>query len=266
MNRINSELELNELMSKYVSLVDKNSIKIIAGHLPLIYAKQEGNKLNLGVNRWGLFSEYTFALGTELLTDTINIGKEAELLVVVDDLVEIPLKEKNGKIIRDDKAWMKTKRKRFYSGSHLPQEYLNILANYGWSEDVIAEQRRNGGSYSNLISEKMTKANAISKGLIAPNECAQSYKGLIYDKQFFDTCKDALIAFVPGQCKGNICNGFLDTQKDIDSLHVFFPHMEDLGGLMSLGNGTYTKDNRKPLTIDEMFSSGVYYRIDKAQK
>jgi hypothetical protein len=265
MYKLESEQELKEVLQNYVLNSNKKSVKILAGHLPLLYNTKGGNSLELGVNRWGIFSEYTFKLGVDLFVTATNNGKESGLIVLVDDLVEIPLINKNEKLVRNDKSWMKLKRRRFYSDAHLPSEYINMLSRYGLSENVVLEQKRNDGSNSKLISEKMTKATAISKGLIAPNECAQSYKGLLYDAHFFDADKDVMISFVPGQCKGNVCSGLLDTQKDIDSLHVFFPHMEDLGGLMSIKEG-YVKDSRKPMTVEEMFQAGVYYRIDKAEK
>ncbi|MFA6073111.1 MAG: hypothetical protein WC758_03290 [Candidatus Woesearchaeota archaeon] len=259
MNRIKSTQELKEILHEYVINSNKSSVKILAGHLPMLYDEKEVRAISLGVDRWGVFSKYTFQLGAEVFIDATNVGKKSGLLVLVDDLVEINLIEKNKKVIRDDKKWMKNQRRKFYSGAHLPIEYLEILNSYDLPEDIVEEQRRSNGSYSKLISEKMTKASAISKGLIAPTECAQSYKGLIYDTRFFDMNSDFLISFIPGQCKGNICSGVIDVVSNLDSLHIMFPHMEDLGGLMARGDGTYIKGSRKPMTIDEIYEAGVYY-------
>ena len=46
-----------------------------------------------------------------------------------------------------------------------------------------------------------------------------------------------LVSFIPGQCKGNICAGVLDVREDLDASHIFFPHIETMGGIVDTGSG-----------------------------
>jgi hypothetical protein len=213
--------------------------------------------LELGVNRWGEFSNYTFELAVSLLRYVKDSKKEGKLILLVDDLVELPQKQKEDRFVRVDTKWKQKARKRFYPLNELPESYLTVLENYNFSERDFVVQQRTIESNSIFISEKMARARALERGYTAPNECSQAYKGVIYDPEFFVVANDYLVSFIPGQCKGNVCSGILDVQNDLDTLHVFFPHMEDLGGLADMREGY--KKIRNSLTIDEIYQRGVFY-------
>jgi hypothetical protein len=265
LDKITSDEQLDSILKKAIDNSNKESVKILAGHLPMIY-KDFGpghRAVDIDSNRWGIFSMYTFEKGVKLLRYALDTNKEGGLLVLVDDIVELPEKElPDGKIIKMSNDWAKRKRKAMYKNAELPDEYKEILEAYDISESFVIPQIRDENTKSILISEKMTRAVAHSKKLTAPNECSQAYKGVLYDPQFFDFKKDYLVSFIPGQCKGNICDGFLDTLKNIDAMHIFFPHIEDMGGMLALKEG-YQK-LFPVMNVKQIFQMGVFYRADKA--
>ncbi len=265
MIKIKNSDELESILKRFIDISRGESFKILAGHMPMVYTDDSKGMRTISVDnkRWGIFSNYTFEIGAKLLRHAIDRDGEGGLFVLVDDIVEIPEKDKNGVMTKSYIDWMKRKRRVFYKNAELPAEYKRILKSSNLSEAFVIPQERDENRKSVLISEKMLRANAHSRKLTAPNTCSQAYKGLIYDKQFFDFEKDYLISFIPGQCKGNICDGLLDQETRLNAMHIFFPHMEDLGGIASTING-YIKI-KDSMTLDEIFKAGVYLREDRAK-
>lgn len=226
---IRSERKLIDILQEDIIDSEKPEAKILAGHLPLIYHDNGPGKrqAELDINRWGEFSPYTFDLGCRLTRYALDNGKEANLLVVVDDSVEIPRDAYNRRKV---KHWMKLAQKRFYRENDLPKKYCEIAESYG-VQDRFLEQERSFGS-SKLISE----LKAMQSGIISPNECSLAYNSLLNDPTFFDGDRDYLVSFIPGQCKGNICAGVLDL-RNFDASHIFFPHIETMGGIVDIGSG-----------------------------
>jgi hypothetical protein len=256
---IQSESELESILKEDVD-ESKKELRIVAGHLPLLYNDNgPGNRsVELGVDRWGEFSPYTFELGAKLLQYTQDSGREGKLVVIVDDDVELPRSEKNGRIVRQDKGWHRRPRNRILRSSALPEQYQEILEKYDLTkEDLVTQERK--GNQTVLLSEKMLKAEAEQTGLVAPNECSLAYKGLLLNSKYFDKDKHRLISFIPGQCKGNICEGVLDTNLGIDASHVFFPHIEEMGGLLDMGNG-YEKFGESSKIQDFYDNHSIVYR------
>jgi hypothetical protein len=270
MNLIKNQQELEKILFETINKIDK-SIKIFGGHLPLLYHDEGIGKksVEFSVDIWGNFSNYTFELSCMALKYAKEKGKDAKIMVVVDDIVEIPIKKayEDGKVERENVTKvLKIKRKQLYDSGKIPESYENILSQYGLTKNDLLTHKRKSGNETNMISEISIKAIANENGFISKNECAQAYKGIIYNKDFFNIEKYYLISFIPGQCKGNICTGLLDDEIKLNALHFFFPHMEELGGLIGLKNGTYIKNpNKNPLTIEEMYKEGITYRFDKGK-
>lgn len=261
MEKIIEESELVKIIQEDIRKTDKQSVQIFAGHLPLLYHDEGPGKrsVEFGVDRWGEFSTYTFDLGCQVLKYAHEQGKDSKLMVIVDDDVELPmvekLDEKTGKVryVHKDASWRKAPRKRAFMEATIPDAYQQILDKYGLSKDDLITQERSGKEVP-LISEKKLKIEAKRSGNTASNECSIAYKGLLLNEKYFDKQTDFLVSFMPGQCKGNIFDGFLEERTDIIASHMFFPHIESLGGfIQGLGN------SGDPMTIDEMYSGGIFY-------
>ncbi|MFC1710877.1 hypothetical protein ACFLZJ_01845 [Nanoarchaeota archaeon] len=261
MEPIKSELELIEKIKKDIIETNKQNIKIFTGHFPLLYFNKSGEKdVGFGVDRWGEFSTYTFDLGCKILKYIRDQGKDCKLLIVVDDDIEIPVIKVTDKIIREDFQWSKGPRRRLYNKGKLPQEYKKILDDQGLSDKDIIFHKRDENISTPLISEKILKRDAKERGVIAKNECALAYQSILLDNSLFNLKKDYLVGFIPGQCKGSICSGVLEVRDDLDATHVFFPHIEQLGGL--LREDRIYKKVGKPDTIKRVYAAGqvTYYK------
>lgn len=253
MNTIENESSLVDLIKESIDGTDKENVKIFGGHMPLMYQDDGPGKRDayLDLNRWGEFSTYTFELSCQMVSYALNKGKNVELLVVVDDMVEIP---KVGDKKKGFKDWMKRTQDRFYKSHDLPEEYQEIASKYGVL-DYVAKQKRSFGE-SKLIGEHKLKSEAISQGKKAPNECSLAYNALLDDPNLFNKEEDHLVAFIPGQCKGNICSGVLEVRNDLDSMHIFFPHIETMGGIIDWRDGKGFQKIGDALTAEKMYESG----------
>lgn len=237
---IKSENELLKKLQEDIGSTSKENIKFFAGHLPLLYndsgtskTKTKKGYAEISTKRWGEFSTYSFDLGCKLAKYATEQGKNTGLLVVVDDMVEIP--SKKGQLNKSVKEWEKRAQKDFYRENGFPEEYKKIAEKRGVEDKIIRQQRTFGNS--KLISEYKLKTNALSQGRYAPNQCSLTYNSMIDNNDLFNKDKDYLISFVPGQCKGNLCEGVLNIRYDIDASHVFFPHIENMGGLVETPKG-----------------------------
>ena len=254
---ISSEKTLVDILEQDIISTQKPRIQLLAGHAPLLYCgrEDEGGSAELGVHRWGAFSPHTFELGARLARYAIDAGKEANIMLVVDDLIEMPRKQDG---TRDERSWVRSAQKRFYRTQDLPEEYVKILEAYG-VRDCLAKQQRSFGA-TEMISERALKIDAIRTGIIGPNECSQAYNALLNNQELFDQTTDYLVGLIPGQCKGNICTGVLSVRDDLDASHVFFPHIETMGGLAGMREGFVKLDETLPL--EKIYGSGhvVYVR------
>lgn len=245
---------LQQLLMKQIDRIVKD-FKIFAGHLPLLYDDQK--RVQLDSKRWGPFSEYTLELGCELARYAKQKGKSAMLLIVVDDLVEVP-RDVKGK--RSFKKWMLKAQRIFYSGNEFPVSYEKILGKYGMDKHLVMQRRSFGKS--RLISERKLKTKFLDSEV--SNECSMAYSAMLNDSDLIKLDKEHLISFIPGQCKGNICEGVLDVRKDLNSTHVFFPHVEMMGGLLE------TKEEfvsvKEAASLQDIFNEGVVCRFTEAQE
>lgn len=146
---IQNERELEEVINKTINETDK-SIKIIGGHLPLLYHNEgKGKKsVEFGVDRWGEFSNYTFELSCRALKYAKDQGKEAKIILLVDDLVEIPIKKfyEDGKTVRETVTkTLKRKRSQLYDSGIIPESYENILSQYDLTKDDLVTHKRKSG-------------------------------------------------------------------------------------------------------------------------
>ncbi|MFC4632609.1 hypothetical protein ACFO3O_01745 [Dokdonia ponticola] len=228
------EQNLFSILKKDILETSKN-IKIFGGHLPLLYLEDNERHVELDTKRWGEFSVYSFDFATKLLKFVTDHRRNAKIVLVVDDDIELPKIEKDGRFVRRDKTWHKKPRRRLFRESILPLEYNKILSIYGLNTNYLVKQQISD-TKSFLISEKKLKAEAVLSGQIADNECSLAYKGLIFSETYFKKEDDYLISFMPGQCKGSICGGFLNS-SNIDSSHVFFPHIENMGSIFETRTG-----------------------------
>jgi hypothetical protein len=250
-NIISSEQKLITILQKEIKKLKNKEIKIIAGHLPLLYFEEKNSKreAKLGLKRWGEFSVHSFELGCKLVRYALDLGKKATIIVIVDDLVEVP-KDFEGH--RKVKSWMKDSQRRFYKNEGMPKEYIKIMKQYGVQNNILKQKRSFGDS--ELISEWKLKSKALELGQSAKNECSLAYNALLNDTHYFQEEKDFLISFIPGQCKGNICAGVIDVRDDLHSIHVFFPHIEMMGGIIDSEAG-FIEFGEK-MTLKEMYDNG----------
>lgn len=208
-------------------------IKIVAGHLPLVYHNgPPGERMvALDIDRWGPFSTESFELGAKLARYAHEQGKEASLVLIVDDDVELPAPDDRPQ----DYKWASTPRRRLFQKGELPEQYREILKRYDLGRESFVQIERKG-AITPLISERELKRTALENGVTA-NACSLAYGSFINNPDLFDVQKDYLIGFVPGQCKGSICEGVLDRTQGLYSTHAFFPHIEFMGGLLRMGRG-----------------------------
>ena len=254
---IRNEQELVTMLRRELDDSNKQNVKILAGHLPLIYNNEEGNKsVGLNTKKWGEFSKYSFDIGCRLLRYSLDLGKEGKLILVVDDDVELPKYEKeiNGEIkeVRRDYNWGAKVRKRFFKKGEIPIDYKRTLENNNLTLENLAKQKRDEVK-TPLISERKLKQNALNCKYAASNECSLAYKGMIHDSELFNNANDLLISFIPGQCKGNICEGVLQKVKGLDAIHIFFPHIEQMGGFIQ-GESSFSVE---PMKLSEMYKNGM---------
>ncbi len=262
MRRIQNESEMMDALKNDVLSTSKQNIKIFAGHLPLLYIDEGAGRrsVRLGIDRWGVFSTHTFELGCTLLKTAQEAGKNAQLILLVDDDDELK-RDENG-IRRDETKW-KSPRRKFYATAELPSEYKQILAKHALDESCLVKIENSQGVVSSLISERLIKRKAEQIGIVAPNECSKAYKGILLLGSMFSKDEDYLVSFMPGQCKGNICTGVLtDIDFQLDASHAFFPHAQSMGGL-SVEDGRYVQLST-PWEKELIYIRGIEY--DKTQK
>ena len=192
----------------------------------MLYYPEE-RRVEYGILRWGEFSTHTFELSCQLARHVLDHGKQARILAVADDHIELPLHDG----VRKVHTWIKRAQREIYAQG-LPPEFVSSAKKYNVFDCIVEESRSFG--LSKIISEIHLKSIALQRRLIAPNECSLAYNAML------DTlCNpdDYSIGFVPGQCKGLICDGVLDRRPNLNATHIFFPHIELLGGLFDTGNG-----------------------------
>lgn len=248
--------QLEMQLKEAVKNTDKAGFKIMTGHLPLVY--NNDRTISVDSRRWGEFSEYTLELGCKTASYARELGKEVGLLMLIDDLVEVP-RDSNGK--RKFQSWMVKEPDKHYATDKLPNSYNEIIARYN-VEDLIVPQKRSFGE-TKLISERKLKVDHLNSKGKAPNECSMAYSSLLNNPELLDLGRDYLVSLIPGQCKGNLCQGILNVRDDLDSSHVFFPHVETLGGMIDTGEGF--KQFGKPCSIDGMFEAGVYIQTTEGK-
>lgn len=262
---LKDEEQMIRLLQKDIDETDKN-IKIFAGHLPAVYIEKGTHReVHFDPQRWGEFSSYTFEIGVTLLNYALGIGKSAIMMVLVDDDAELPKEMINGELkTRDKPTWKRRYRGKAYNKVVFPKEYLAILAKHDLDLSHFIKQEREGKEYL-LVSEKSLKLEAEGIGYTDPKECSLAYKGFVLNERYFDVSKDYLISFMPGQCKGNICEGVLDLDFNINSSHIFFPHTSEMGGLDETNNGYVKFEPIKPIT-DMFEEQEIVYRKEELEK
>lgn len=251
---LKNERELVKKIKDDIKKTSKKNIKFFIGHLPLMYINKDPKKrkVMLGADRWGIFSWYTFDLGCRILDYAQKQGKKVSIIFVVDDDIELPLVSNTKKLVHQDKTWKRKLRRKLFKTQQLPPTYKKSLLRYKLSKKLFLTQKRSWGQ-SILISEKILKRDAKAKNFVAKNECSLAYKEIILDKVFFNLKEDYLVGFIPGQCKGNLCEGILNLRKDLNSTHIFFPHIELMGSLLGSEKG-YEKIG-KIATLKEIYNS-----------
>lgn len=263
---VRNEEELISILKKDIGSTNRN-LKIFCGHLPLRYQDNgPGERIAfLDENRWGFFSSFTFELGSQLLRYALDHGKTGSLIVLVDDDIELPRKYKEDKLVKRDVNEYRSPRNQAFRESKLPEVYEELLKDYNLDTTFFVKQLRKG--FNNIfISEKHLKKQAKNKGLVAEDPCSRAYKGLLFTGHYFDPKKDYLISFMPEQCKGNICRGVLDVGFGLESSHVFFPDIDDMGAINECEDGYVESKERKPLSLNSAFeNSKISYRRDTSE-
>jgi len=267
--KITDEEQLIQLAEKNLKNSTSKTIKIFAGHIPLLYNTETDGEVNVKLDdyRWGLFSTYTFKLGCKLLRYSLDIGKKGKLILLVDDNIELPrIQLPNGTIKRKDENKFRKPRKRLMKSSELPESYEKILAKYQLSQNDLVNQNRDNTN-TVLISEKILKEEGEKKFGLSHNECSLAYKSLLLNTKYFNIDSDFLVSFMPLQCKGNICDVLGESLK-VNSNHFFFPDINEMGGLVELKDKYINSTKRTPFqNKNELFREGlVSYRADEIIK
>jgi len=252
--KIDNNTEIESLLKNDIKESNKN-VKIFAGHLPLVYESKE-ELVYIDEFRWGEFSTYTFDLGAKLLRYTLDIGKKGQLIIVVDDDIELTI---NSNLINslDDQNWRRRERRKIFKNPLLPKPYEKILEKYNLNlSHLVAKKQRKVNTF--LLSEKVLKTEAKELKISAPNACSLAYKGLLLNPKlkYFDIINDYHISLMPGQCKGNICEGFFNQDYNLNASFIFFPHIEKLGGIIPDSIGYKKTDSIKPISIKESLKNG----------
>lgn len=217
---VTSETELEARLAEELLLSSKESVAIVAGHLPLLYHDEGPGKrrAELGVTRWGEFSSHTFGAGCRLAQLAREQGKQSRVYLIVDDIIEAP----------STSSWTKRVQEKVYK-QNLPGCFRELSVETG-ETNLLAHQKRSFGTTPFFSEQHLRNLSTHSSG----NECSVAYNAFL-DSEI--TPEDYLVAFIPGQCKGNICEGVLDIRPDLDAMHVFFPHIETMGGLLETRTG-----------------------------
>jgi len=239
---VRTEKELVDILFEDIS--GSRTVALVAGEFPLIYHSGE-RRAESGISRWGEFSMYTFELGCMLARQALDWGKDVRILVVADDHVELPLVDGARKV----RSWMKRVQRGLYAQG-LPEEFEASARRWNVLEHIAEESRSFGPS--KVISEIHLKSIALNRGIVVPNECSLAYTAML---DLLCDPHDYVIGFIPGQCKGFICDGVLDRRINLNATHVFFPHIELLGGILDTGKGfVKVGDGMK---IAEAYSAGL---------
>lgn len=250
-------LELETLLKNDIRHSNKK-LKIFAGHLPLRYLEENGNRrVFMDENWWGEFSTFTFRLGCELVRYTEKLGKTGKIMLVVDDDDEL-LSYENGRYHLNDEGWHKRRRQRLRKKSELPLTYRKILKEFDLDESKLVKQHFD--EYSTvLISERNLKDESKEMGFKAPNECSLAYKSLLYNKNqsYIEADNEYHICLIPDQCKTNLCEGIIESTKNVDATYVFFPSIEDMGGIVRVGIGHNKLSNYEVPRVDQYFHKSL---------
>ena len=257
MKTIKTLLELETQLKADIDNSNKD-VNIFAGHLPLRYLEHNGErKVIMDENWWGQFSLFTFRMGCSLVKYALDLGRGGKILLVVDDDDEL-LSYENDRNYLNDKNWHKKPRKRLRRKSLIPESYQKILDEFGLDTSILGKQQFK--KYSTvLISERNLKKESREMGFDAPNECSLAYKSLLYNKNehYFDSHKEHHICFIPDQCKTNLCDGIIKSDINVDASYVFFPKIEDMGGIVKVMIGHERLRSLKPLSVDEYFAKNL---------
>jgi len=245
-----------ELLLKKEIIAHSKPSRVFAGHLPMVYNTEHDEiPVHLDDKRWGEFSTYTFELGAKLVRHSLDSGLESKLMVVVDDDIELTFLNNNIRKL-DDQNWKRKRRKKILKKSRLPKSYEAILNKYALNYNHLETQLKKGVE-SVLISEKRLKTEARKLKLNAPNKCSLAYKGLLFSNgsRYFDQNEHFHIGFLPGQCNSNICEGIIDGDFNLIASFVFFPHIEDMGGLIPIDIGYKKSSKHQPSSSDNWFKN-----------
>lgn len=184
--------------------------------------------------------------------------------MVVDDNFELEKEVVGGKEIITDRNKRKQRtRRQFYKKSELTSEYKAILEQNNLDENSLVNINHENNKFSiitPLISERYLKELAKNRGITANNECAKAYKSILLNPDIFNITNEYLISFIPGQCKGNICNAVLNEGEiEFDSSHAFFPKATFMGGLAQMKNGTFIQGYH-PKDKKFIYNVGINYQ------
>jgi hypothetical protein len=245
---LSSEQILLDQLKFVINITPQQTICIQAGHAPMIYTADRSVYIDTG--RWGEFSIHSFEMGCVLARYALDKKKTVKLLLVSDDIIEIP-KDETGK--RNTKTWMRLAAKTAYRTHTLPEAYRKIAYKHNVLQYIVGQKRSFGTSH--FISEMSMILKSLQAKEKSNNECSLFYNILLDDPTFYNKDTDYMISFIPGQCKGNICEGVLDIRQDLSSTHIFFPHIEVMGGILDMGNGFEKIGD--PMPIAEMYKKNL---------
>ncbi len=217
-----------------------NKAAIWAGHYPLVLSGQDlqTGSISPGIGKFGIYTIQTFELGCQLAVSAKESGREAKLVMMVDDHALIPLRHwylPEEKRQRDDLILLKRKVQsaprrlcgdgeesylyngvkdtaenvrairlkiaEYYAPFALPDELANVLVRYSLSEKDFTISKLSGQI---VFAEHQYRQQFAIRYPTTDVGCAGEM-GLIYEDlaaQGFDL----FIGFSPKRCQGPVCH------------------------------------------------------------
>jgi hypothetical protein len=229
--KVEQEEELRVLLQEDIIHANHDKIIIVAGHFPL--RPNQNRQLEEDLEAWGVFTPYTFKLGTELAAYAMKEGREAKIALICDDhsyrKEERHLLGTGTETNRQlDTKW-RSERNRVHKlrggdNAVLPATFQEIMELNGLSIDVIlrhdhAKAGRTKGLY---FSESVLRRPTPDMPNVS-HACSSEYLRFVQQPPVNDSY---VIGFIPTRCSHFVCD-VMDFHVDTQGSHVFMGTTEE---------------------------------------
>ncbi|MBU0906871.1 MAG: hypothetical protein KKD18_03390 [Nanoarchaeota archaeon] len=193
---------LREMEKNVLSLAEcagDRGLAVIGGHFPLEKDYRAGVRMD---DTFGIFPQYTFDLACRAVRGAKGEGREAGLVLLVDDHVLMTPRDWYAQSRRDDLQAQEVRKKvgAFFSGFEIPEEYTGIMAQRGVGEgDIIRAQPEMMPFQESKYREEFEAQNPG-----VPIGCAGEYELILRDLARRGYQK--IIGIIPQRCLGPTCS------------------------------------------------------------